>query len=253
MKKLILTAAMAACCCGSLHAGLWQGLDEANWYSGAKLTDADLANKVVLVYSFSGDDEMMPRIQQLWASFKTKPFVILASHKGGKDAAAVNAIVAKHKLTMPVYEGAGYALDAPASTLYVVSHRGLVVWSGSEDRDATDAFVTAIGDVGRPPDLLRGVALSKANKTLQKKIALGKPLKSEIAKQEKVIKDFEKIKKPNKKAIGKCEEAKAILAAIEENKERIKKEILALKKVNPEEAAKLTKDFAVSFPGESVE
>jgi len=249
MTRTLMIAAVAAICCSNAEAGLWKGHDEANWYAGPKLTDADLANKVVLVYKFSGDDEMMPRIEQLWGSFKTKPFVIVASHKGGRDATGVAALVAKHKLSMPVYEGFDYATEAPGSALYVVSHRGLVIWSGSEDREATDAFVTAIGDVGRPPDMLRGAALSKKrSKALSKKIVLGKPLKSEIARLEKEVKDFEKIKKPTPKATEKCNEAKAILEAINTNKDRVKQEIEALKKVNPEEAAKLEKDFLASFP-----
>lgn len=253
MKKTMICAAVAAVACFQAHATLWNGLDEANWYAGPKLTESDLLGKVVMVYSFNSADEssmeMMPRIEQLWGSFKTKPFVIIASHRGGRKAEQVNAIVAKHKLTMPVYEGADYAFDPPNSALYVVSHRGLVCWTGSEDREATDAFVTAIGDVGQPPDLLRGAMLSpKKRKALRNKIALGKSLKSEIAKLEKTIKDFGKIKKPNKKKIEQCEEAKSILEAISSSKDRVRQEIDALKKVNPTEAAKLEKDYAVSFP-----
>lgn len=252
MNKLLLTAALAATCCvGARADGLWKGLDEANWYSGAKLTEESLANKVVMVYSLDGVDEMASRIEQLWNSFKTKPFVIVATHHGGRNEAAVKAIVEKYKLTMPVYEGFDYAFDPPSRALYVVSHRGILAWSGSEDREATDAFVTAIGDVGQPPDILRGAMLSaKKRKALKNKIALGKPLKSEIAKLEKTIKEFEKIKKPNKKKIDQCEEAKSILEAISSGKDRVKQEIEALKKVNPAEAAKLEKDYFVSFPEE---
>lgn len=235
--------------------GLWKNLDEANWYAGPKVTEAETLGKVVMIYSFGGgrklDRDLLKRVQQLWASMGGKTFLLIASHRGGRKTEGVAKLVEAYGLTMPVYEEAGLADAEPQSVLYVVNHRGKVVYSGSEDRDATEALVTARGCVGRPPDLIPGVALSKARKALAKKLVLGKPVKPEVAKLEKEIKDFEKVKKPSPKQSAKADEAKAILAALEQGRKDVRDEIAALRKRNPPEALKLMKAYVVSFPDDA--
>ena len=257
MKSKILLLAAALGVATANADGLWKNLDEAHWYAGPKVTEADTLGKVVMIYSFGGqyqlDKDLLKRVQQIWSSMGGKSFTLIASHRGGRKAEGVAKLVEAYGLTMPIYEEAGLADAEPSATLYVVNHRGKIVYSGSEDRDATEALVTARGNVGRPPDLLPGVALTKARKSLAKKFALGKPLKGEIAKLEKEIKDFEKVKKPTAKQSAKVDEARAILAALENGKKDVKEEIASLKKRNPSEALKLMKDYVKSFPEEADE
>ena len=229
-----------------LHAGLWANLDEAHHYSGPELSEKTLDGKVVLVENWGADleesCEIQSRMQQLWTSFKTKPFVIIGSHCTGKAAEKVAAVVAAKNLTFPMYEKAGLA-DGPAfKTLpyfYVVNHRGRVVYSGGQDREAEEALVTAIADVGQPIYLCRGVPLPKRYKSFSKKMKLGVTITGDLKKLEK---------EASGKNASQAAEARAILTAIEQAKSGVKEEIAAVKKANPGEALKLMKDFLKTWP-----
>lgn len=229
-----------------LSAGLWTNLDEAHHYSGPELTDKALEGKVVLVENWGADREesceVQSRMQQLWTSFKTKPFVIIGSHCTGKATEKVAAVVAAKKLTFPMYEKAGLAEGPEFKALpyfYVVNHRGRVVYSGSQDRDAEEALVTAIADVGQPIYLCRGVPLPKRYKSFAKKMKLGVAIAGDLKKLEK---------EASGKNANQAAEAQAILTAIEQAKSGVKEEIAAVKKVNPGEALKLMKDFLKTWP-----
>lgn len=229
-----------------LNAGLWTNLDEAHHYSGPELSEKALEGKVVLVESWGTDleesCEIQSRMQQLWTSFKTKPFVIVGSHCTGKAAEKVAAVVAAKKLTFPMYEKAGLAEGPAFKTLpyfYVVNHRGRVVYSGGQDRDAEEALVTAIADVGQPIYLCRGVPLPKRYKSFAKKMKLGVTITGDLKKLEK---------EASGKNARMAEEAKVILDAIERTKGEVKEEIAAVKKANPGEALKLMKDFLKTWP-----
>ena len=234
-----------------LNAGLWSNLDEAHHYSGPELTDNALEGKVVLVENWGTDleesCEIQSRMQQLWTSFKTKPFVIIGSHCTGKAAEKVATVVAAKKLTFPMYEKAGLAEGPAFKTLpyfYVVNHRGRVVYSGSQDREAEEALVTAIADVGQPIYLCRGVPLPKRYKSFAKKMKLGVTIAGDLKKLEK---------EASGKNANQAAEAEAILVAIQQAKSSVKEEIEAVKKVNPGEALKLMKDFLKTWPKDGEE
>lgn len=246
MKTPIILA-VGLLCPVLLHAGLWANLDEEHHYSGPALTDKSLEGKVVLVESWGVNleesCEVQARMQQLWTSFKTKPFVIIGSHCAGKSEEKVAAVVAAKKLTFPMYEKAGLAENAPnvgsLPYFYVVNHRGRVVYSGNQDRDAEEALVTAIADVGQPIYLCRGVPLPKRYKSFSKKMKLGVSIAGDLKKLEKEAAG---------KNANQAAEAQSILSAIEKAKGDVKEEIAAVKAVNPGEALKLMKDFIKTWP-----
>ena len=230
-----------------LSASTWVNLDEDHHYSGPSLTEKDLEGKVVLVDNWGVNcppcRASLPRIQQIWESFKNKPFVIIGSHCQGKAADRVKELVEANGLTYPMYERVGLAEGAPSFNaipfIYVVNHRGRVVFQGHSDREATEALVTAIADIGQPIALCRGVALPKRYKSFAKKMRLGANIAGDVKKLEK-------------EAAGKnarmAEEAKAILDAIEKTKGEVKEEIAAIKGRNPAEALNMMKGFLKTWP-----
>ena len=246
MKTLIVSA-VGLLCPIMANAVAWVNLDEAHHYSGPSLTEKDLEGKVVLVDNWGVNcppcRASLPRIQQIWESFKTKPFVIIGSHCQGKAPDKVKELVEENKLTYPMYERVGLAEGAPAFNaipfIYVINHRGRVVYSGHSDREATEALVTAIADIGQPISLVRGVTLPKRYKSLSKKMRLGATITGDMKKLEK---------EASGKNARMAEEAKAILAVIERTKGEVKEEIEAIKKANPGEAVKLMKDFLKTWP-----
>ena len=134
----------------------WKGLEPENWYCGKKLTEKSLEGKIVMVYVFSSADEdsvaLLPRIENVWSAYKSKPFVVIGSHRGGKSAKVAN-LIRKSKVTFPVYEDAGRTKEPSAGgrypIVYVVDDSGQMIYRGRSDLEATEAVVTAIPDVGK--------------------------------------------------------------------------------------------------------
>ena len=134
----------------------WKGLEPENWYYGKKLTEKSLEGKIVMVYVFSESSEdsvaLLPRIENVWSAYKSKPFVVIGSHRGGKSAKVAN-LIKKSKVTFPVYEDAGRTKEPSAGgrypIVYVVDDSGKMIYRGRSDLEATEAVVTAIPDVGK--------------------------------------------------------------------------------------------------------
>lgn len=251
MKKL-LVAVVGLACPMILGAAVWVNLDDEHHYSGPKLTEKDLEGKVVMVDNWGVRcppcRASLPRIQEIWNSFKTKPFVMIGSHCQGRRPDEVKELVEANNLTYPMYERVGLAEGAPSFNaipfIYVVNHRGRVVYSGHSDRDATEALVTAIADIGQPISLCQGVALPKRYKSFAKKLRLGSTIAGEIKKLEK---------EASGKNARMADEAKTILDAIEKTRLDVKAEIAAVKSRNPEEAAKMMQDYMKTWPKDGAE
>jgi len=186
MKKTICVLCLLPCVA---FADLWRGLDEANHYSGPLVTEADLLGKVVLVDEWGVRcppcRALLPGMESLWSAYKSKPFVLLGSHRQGHQPDQVKELVKANKLTYPIYERAGLA-DEPSGDgrlpfMYVVNHRGKVVYAGRSHKEATQAVVEALMKIGAPPNLVDGVAFKKY-KAIEKQLVLGKPLKGPMAK-----------------------------------------------------------------------
>ena len=258
MKKLFFSAAIGACCIAGFAAE-WTGLGESSYFSGPKITQSDLDGKVVLVdkwgYMCPPCKALLPRMESIWQSFKHKPFILLGSHCQGRNEAEVMALIKENKLSYPIYQNAEIQ-NAPDSGgripfIYVVNHRGKVVFSGRDERAATEAVVNALGAIDAPPSIVGNVQL-KAYKALEKQLVLGKSIKNHLKKFEADIKKAGgKTASPMAKAMA--EEAKEILDAIKSAKSELKDEIAVLRKTNPPKALATAKAYMATFPEEGAE
>ena len=255
MGKTFAAALAALVFSATARAGLFSGLDDANWYSGPKLTEESLAGKVVMVdewgYMCPPCRMLLPQMQKYWESFRHKGFVLIGSHRQGRAEAQVKELVAANKLTYPVYDNVSVE-GAPRSSkiphFVVVNHRGRIVYAGLSDRDAIEAAQDAMLKVGMPPSLCDGVAL-RHFKSMEKQLVLGKNVKPQVKTLEAAVKKAG-LKSANKAAKEQAEEAKSILAAIESAKADFRREIEILKKGKPDEALKTVKAYHATFPEE---
>lgn len=165
MKTKLIRAAVAAALAASVAdagAAGWRNIDESHHLGGRKASEGYLKGKVVLVDRWGARcppcRRMLPQVEQIWQSFKTKQFVVLGGHCAGWGGAdEVRRIIEENKLTYPVYEDAGLAEGEPPFNaipfLYVVDETGRVVYKGHGEREATQAVVTALTDMDAPRDL----------------------------------------------------------------------------------------------------
>lgn len=249
MRK-ILAGLTALAALGSM-AVEWKGIDESSYIAGPHIkSQTSLAGKVVMVDEWGKNcppcRALLPRMEQLWESFRSKPFVLIGSHRQQRDDAAIKALVEKNDLHYPIYQGAGLSQGEPDNGgglpfIYVVDHRGKVVYSGRSDRDATEAVVEALGKVGTLPSLKGGVALVKF-KSLEKQLEIGKPIAPIVKKLEAAQKSKDSM------ATG---EATRLLAAIEAGKKELVEEIECQKQINPKEALRLINLMKKSWPKEA--
>ena len=257
MKRItVAVATMAVLATAALGAQQWKGLTDENYYSGPKITADDLAGKVVLVDEWGINcppcRALLPHMQKLWNANKGKPFVLIGSHRQGRAPEKVKELVDANKLTYPVYDYAGL-VDEPSNGgglphMYVVNHRGKVVYSGRSHDECVAAVQAAIQAVGAMPTLCGGVSL-QAFKSMEKQLVLGKPIKNQVKALQTAVKKGES-KSATAVQQKQAEEAKEILAAIDESKTDIKDEIEEKKSTNPEEALKLVKAYITTFPAE---
>ena len=234
----------------------WRGIDESSHIAGAKITSPDkLANRVVLVDMWGHRcppcRALLPRMQEMWENFglpANKPFVLIGSHRQDRNEESIKALVEKNKITYPVYQGAGLAADEPDSGgglpfIYVLNHRGKVVYKGRSDRDALEAVVNALDEVGKVPSLKEGVKFVKF-KQLEDKLELGKPIQPYLSKLEAAAKG---------KDAESAKEARAILDAIGLGLARTKEEIDFQIGNDPKEALKYIKLMKATWPKEAEE
>lgn len=260
MKKiLMLTVAVAALAADAVS---WKGLTDANWYSGPKIAETDLAGKVVMVDKWGVNcppcRALLPKMEEVWKSFKNKNFVLLGSHCQGRKEAQVQELVKANRLTFPIYDWAGLAEGEPQSRgipfLYVVNHRGKVVYSGHNHNAAMEAAQEAILALDLPPTLLGDVVLEKRSpyKPLEKQLVLGRNISSIVKKLEKDVKNAQK-RTAKQSDRDNAEIASKILSAIEDARREIPSEIEIKKSTNPVEALNLLINYSKTFPKDSVE
>ena len=142
----------------SFSAAEWKNLNEDHHLAGRKTSAGYLRGKVVLVDRWGVKcppcRKLLPEVEHIWQSFKTKPFVVLGGHVAGwGDKDGVAALVKENGLTYPIYEDAGLA-DEPGFDaipfLYVVDETGKVLYRGHDIKKATEVVVTALTDLEAP-------------------------------------------------------------------------------------------------------
>jgi len=161
VKTTVLLAAIFGA--ASLDAGVaWRNVDQDNYLAGRKASEGYLQGKVVLVDRWGLGcppcRRLLPRVEEIWRSFRTKPFVVLGGHcKGWGDADGIRKLAKDLGLTYSIYEDAGLAVDEPRFSgipfLYVVDETGKVLYKGHSERVATETVVQALTDMESPKDL----------------------------------------------------------------------------------------------------
>ena len=160
MKTLLI--GWAALVAFGAQAVEWKNVDADHYLGGRKASEGYLQGKVVLVDRWGAKcppcRALLPRVEEIWKSFKTKPFVVLGGHCSGWGTADMVAeLIAEHKLSYPVYEDAALAVGEPKFDaipfLYVVDETGKVVYLGRDERTATQAIVTALTDMEAPKNV----------------------------------------------------------------------------------------------------
>lgn len=144
---------------GSASAVEWRNLDASHRIGGRVTSERYLIGKVALIYSWSSENSDsvagLGRMKDVWAAFKTKPFVLIGSHRGdGKVSDAVKSKVEKLKISFPVYESAECTAAVSENMrlpLYtVVNPLGNVIYNGFDDRRATEVAVIAMSEYDSP-------------------------------------------------------------------------------------------------------
>jgi len=241
--------AAAAFACTATCAGVeWKGLSDENWYSGRKLSPADLNGKVVMVDEWGVRcppcRALLPRMEEIWKSFKSKPFVLIGSHRQGRQPEAVAELVKQNKLTYPIYDRAGI-VDEPSNGggipfIYVVDANGKVVYSGRNDREAIAAVVNAFDTVPDRSSLVGGVELVKF-KSMRNQLVFGKSCESALRQ----------LKSAAKGSDAKAKEAASIVAAVEETHNALKAEIDGNAESRPAAALDAMNKFCRTWPSEA--
>ena len=139
----------------------WTGLEPDNQIGGRKLSEGYMQGKVALVCRWGAKSEegreSLARLQQVWQSYKSKPFVVLGSHVEGEGSLAqAKSFVKESAITYPVYAEAGLEKDAPhfkrVPYFYVVDATGRVFYKGMDERRAEEAVVISLTNYASPPD-----------------------------------------------------------------------------------------------------
>ena len=164
MRNIAVVAAFAASALVFDAAGAveWRNLDPEHQLAGRKASEGYLRGKVVMVLRWGARDQqslaMLPQIEQIWQSFKTKPFVAIGGRcKGRGTLDEITQIAKENGLTFPIYEDAGLAYGEPGFDnppfIYVVDCTGKLVYKGRNDKDATQAVVTSLTDMAAPRNI----------------------------------------------------------------------------------------------------
>ena len=115
----------------------WTNIDQANYLAGRMASAGYLRGKVVCLdcrdYGDKSGVDAMRRLEEVWQTFKMKPFVLIGSHRGTAGAEKIKRIAEGLKLTFPIYKEADIVR--------------------TEEQKATDpvhiGFMYIIGDTGR--------------------------------------------------------------------------------------------------------
>lgn len=108
-KKFVIIAAVAAMALGA-YAYEWDNVGPDRRLGGRMISAGYLRGKVVLLdrrdYTDPANVETIRQLQTLWAAYKSKPFILLASQHGSAGKARVEEALKKLGVTYPVYQDA---------------------------------------------------------------------------------------------------------------------------------------------------
>ena len=164
MKKLVVAAVAAVVGWQVGAAVVWKNLDKEHHLGGRVTSEGYMRGKVALVcrwgLKFQKCRTMLPKLEEVWQAFKSKPLVVLCGHcKGYGEAEEIRKFVTEQGISCPVYEGGCLAAGEPSYStvpvLYVVDETGRVVYAGHNEQTARQALVTALTDMEAPRSLVQ--------------------------------------------------------------------------------------------------
>lgn len=250
MKKLLLATLflVPAMMAGAVE---WKHIGEEDWLGGAKISSPDkLRGRVVLVDVWGVNcppcRALLPRMEELWEKFGLpagKPFVLIGSHRQERDEESIKKLIKKNDIKYPVYQGAGIVENEPSSGgripfMYVLNHRGRVVYRGSDDRAALEAVINALGEIDKPPSLTRNLYLPR-HKNIEKDLVLGKSISL-------IMRTLERETRGRDSELA--TEAAKLIEAIDKSKKEIMADINGMKDSDPVEAVRLAALFKTTWP-----
>lgn len=155
---VVVTAACVAIAFAQAAFGKeWRNVTPETRIGGRIVSPGYLQGKVVLLdcrdYADASGAEAMKRLQGVWRTYASKPFVVLGCHTGRSNRAAAAALMSRLGITYPVYEGAFISDEdeaPPARLVAVVDAAAQFVYSGTDDRKASGACGDAIFSAKRP-------------------------------------------------------------------------------------------------------
>ncbi len=95
-----------------VHADEWAHVSPADRLGGRMISAGYLRGKIVVLdcrdYGDSSPEnqQAIRQLEILWQTYKTKPFIILGSHRGTDDSSQVAALLRRCGVSYPVYAGA---------------------------------------------------------------------------------------------------------------------------------------------------
>lgn len=129
----------------------WKHVGVEDQLGGRMISAGYLQGKTVLVdcrdYGNKECIEHVRALQNLWASYKTKPFVLLGSHRGEADAKKIERIVKGLGITYPVYKSAALGENEPqflGNFLYLVDETGRVIFTGTDEHRASGVLASLL-------------------------------------------------------------------------------------------------------------
>ncbi len=140
----------------------WENIDPAHHLAGRMASSGYLRGKVVcLDYRDFGDRSgvaAMRRMEEVWQTFKMKPFVLIGSHRGTAGAEKIRRIAEGLKLTLPIYKEADIvrteeqkASDpAHIGFMYIIGGTGRILYCGTDDRCAAGVIASALISMRSP-------------------------------------------------------------------------------------------------------
>ncbi|MBR7180697.1 MAG: hypothetical protein IKD42_03705 [Kiritimatiellae bacterium] len=137
----------------------WRGISGATYIGGRKVSPGYLRGKIVLLdcrdYGSEAEVEKIKSLQSVWATYKSKPFVLLGSHRGKAGDEAVKEVLKKAGVTYPVYRGAGITTgesEGRDSFIYVVENAGMrLAYRGQDEHKAQGVISGLIVADAVPP------------------------------------------------------------------------------------------------------
>lgn len=142
----------------SAFASEWTNLTPENRLGGRMVSAGYLRGKVVLLdcrnYGDKRNFDDIRALQQTWAAYKTKPFVIVGSHRGDQSPELMGKILDRLGVTYPVYANAGLegvSESGSGPKIYVMDSTGTArLYGGPEVKIANGTIGNAIFSAIRP-------------------------------------------------------------------------------------------------------